>query len=302
MLDGMQARGGPPLHTLPVAEVRAMAAAGARTATPPPPVARVVDDVLPGPAGDLPVRLYTPEGAEPFPALVYCHGGGWVLPSFAHHDRLCRQLCRGAACVVVAVDYRLAPEHPFPAATDDCLAATRGAARCAAEFGVDPTRIAVAGDSSGGALAAATARRIRDEGGPPLRGQLLLCPATDYHTPATPSALEYAEGYLMTRAQLMWFWGHYLTDESEADNPDASPLRAPDLRGLPPALVITAEYDVLRDEGERYAERLRAAGVPTAHSRYPGMIHGFFTMFGVLDQAQQAVDEASAWLRATLSR
>jgi acetyl esterase len=297
LLARMKAHPSPPIQNLSPAEHRAVTVTQARATAPPPPVAAVVERTIPGPAGDLPVTLYTPAGRGPLPLLLYFHGGGFMLPSLPHHDSLCRSLCNGVGCVVVAVHYRLAPEFKFPAAPDDCLAATRWAAQHALEIGGDSRRIAVAGDSSGGALAAVTALRCRDKGGPLLQAQVLLCPLTAYHTPATPSSLAYAEGYMMTRERLIWYLDHYLNDASEAEHPSAFPLAALDLHGLPPALIITAEYDVVRDEGERYAERLQAAGVPAVQVRYPGMIHGFFSMVGVLDQAQQAIDQTSGWLK-----
>ena len=247
------------------------------------------------------MRVYTPEGRGPFPLVVFFHGGGWVLGDLDTHDPMCRALCSGADCVVVSVDYRLAPEHRFPAAPDDALAATRWVAAHAAEIGGDPVRIAVAGDSAGGNLAAVTSLRIRDEGGPTLRGQLLIYPGLGYPSPPTPSYIENAEGYGMTRESATWFWDQYLGDRSQATNPHAAPLLAPDLRGLPPALVITAEYDVLRDEGEQYVERLRAAGVPARLSRYNGVHHRFAELIGILDQAEQARDEMCAWLREALA-
>jgi acetyl esterase len=207
-------------------------------------------------------------------------------------------LCAGAACVVVSVDYRLAPEHKFPAGIDDCLIATRWAAAHAAELGADPARIAVAGDSAGGNMAAVTALRVRDEGGPALCGQLLLYPVTDYNTPGTPSYEQNAEGYGLTRDTMKWFWAHYLADPSEGMHPHASPLRAENLSGLPPALVVTAEYDPLRDEGEFYAERLRAAGVPTSLTRYAGVNHGFMFWVGIVDKAGAAMSQACNWLRS----
>jgi acetyl esterase len=170
-------------------------------------------------------------------------------------------------------------------------------AQHAQELRGDPSRIAVAGDSSGGALAAVTALRCRDKDGPSLCGQVLLCPLTAYYIPASPSALSYAEGYMMTRERLIWYLDHYVTDTAQANNPYTFPLAATDLRELPPALVITAEYDVVRDEGERYAEQLRAAGVSTIHTRYPGMIHGFFSMVGMLDQAHAAIEQTTTWLK-----
>jgi acetyl esterase len=294
----------PPVGAVPVEVMRAGApaqmAAWFRMGLISTPVAAVEDRIVPGPAGDLPVRVYTPEGRGPFPLVVFFHGGGWVLGDLDTHDPLCRALCQGAGCVVVSVGYRRAPEHRFPAAPDDALAATRWVAAHAQEIGGDPVRVAVAGDSAGGNLSAVTTLRIRDEGGPALRGQLLIYPAVGYHTPPTPSYIENAEGYGMTREAAVWFFEQYLGDESQAANPHAAPLVTQDLRGLPPALVITAEYDVLRDEGESYAERLRAAGVPARLSRYDGVHHRFAEMIGILDQAAKARDEMCAWLRKVL--
>jgi acetyl esterase len=243
------------------------------------------------------LRIYAPSSPGPYPLLVFFHGSGFVLCSIDTHDGMCRNLCAGADCLVVSVDYRLAPEHKFPAAVDDCAFATRWVAEHATELGGDPARIIVAGDSAGGTLAAATALRLRDEGGPSLYGQLLMYPVTDYHTPGRPSYEDNAEGYGLTRDTMKWFWDHYLNNPSEASNPYAAPLRARDLSGLPPAFVITAEYDPLRDEGERYAERLREANVRTAMSRYDGMNHGFLFWVGLVDQAGDAMAEACAWLR-----
>ena len=295
----------PPIGTVPVEVMREDApsqmAEWFRMGLVSTPVAAVEDRAIPGPAGDLPVRVYTPNGRGAFPLVVFFHGGGWVLGDLDTHDPFCRALCAGAGCVVVSVGYRLAPEHRFPAATDDALAATRWVAAHAAEIGGDPARIAVAGDSAGGNLSAVTALRIRDESGPALRGQLLIYPALGYHTPPTPSYIENAEGYGLTRESASWFWKQYLADESQAANPHAAPLFAPDLSGLPSALVITAEYDVLRDEGELYVERLRAAGVPARLSRYDGVNHRFAELIGILDQAVQARDEMCAWLQEVLA-
>ena len=230
------------------------------------------------------------------------HGGGWIGGDLDGHEPICCNLCAGAGCVVVSVEYRLAPEHRFPAAADDCLLATRWAAEHAPELNADPARMAVGGDSAGGNLAAVTAVRLRDEGGPRLAGQLLLYPVTEYHTPGTPSYQQNAEGFGLTRTAMEWFWELYLTNTSDALHPHASPLRAADMSGLPPALVITAEYDPLRDEGERYAERLRQAGVLTRLSRYDGMIHGFLGLTGMVDKADAAVTEACAWLREAFAR
>ncbi len=290
-----------PLHTLSVAEARERMAArpieGLRT----PEVAGVEDRAIDGPDGPLRVRLYTPRGSRPVPLLVFFHGSGFVVCSLDTHDVMCRNLCAGAGCVVASVDYRLAPEHKFPAAPDDCLAATRWAGANAAALGADPTRIAVGGDSAGGNLAAVTALRVRDEGGPALCAQVLIYPVTDYWTPGTPSYAENAEGYGLTRTGMEWFWNHYLARPEDARHPHAAPLRATHQRDLPPALVVTAEYDPLRDEGELYAARLRDAGVPTELVRYAGMNHGFFFWPGVVDVASTALDAACAWLRRVFS-
>ena len=296
----------PPVGAVPVEVMRAGApaqmAAWFRMGLISTPVAAVEDRIVPGPAGDLPVRVYTPEGRGPFPLVVFFHGGGWVLGDLDTHDPLCRALCQGAGCVVVSVAYRRAPEHRFPAAPDDALAATRWVGEHAAEVGGDPARIALAGDSAGGNLSAVTAIRIRDEGGPALRGQLLIYPGLGYPSPPTPSYVENAEGYGMTREAATWFWDQYLGDRTHATNPLASPLLAPDLSGLPPALVVTAEYDVLRDEGDLYVERLLEAGVPARLSRYDGVHHRFAEFIGILEQSEQARDEMCAWLREVLAR
>jgi len=232
---------------------------------------------------------------------MFFHGSGFVLCSLDTHDGMCRNLCAGAACVIVSVDYRLAPEHKFPAGIEDCLHAVRWAVAHASELGANPTRVAVAGDSAGGNMAAVAALRLRDEGGPALCAQLLLYPVTDYHTPGTPSYEENAEGYGLTRDTMKWFWKHYLSDPAQGAHPHASPLRARDLSGLPAALVITAEYDPLRDEGELYADKLRAAGVPTAMTRYDGVNHGFMFWVGVADKAGAAMNEACEWLRGAFA-
>jgi acetyl esterase len=259
-------------------------------------VAAVEDRVVPGPAGDLPVRVYTPDAKGPHPALVFFHGGGFVIGSIATHDATCRALTNAARCAVVSVDYRLAPEHPFPAAPEDCYAAVSWVAKNAAELGVDGERVAVGGDSAGGNLAAVVAQPAQEHGHPRLVHQLLIYPVTN-HSFETASYAENAEGYLLEREMMRWFWNHYLANESDGADPKASPLRGKDLSGLAPATVLTAEFDPLRDEGEAYAERLREAGVPTVHTRYRGMIHGFFGMTDALDAAKAAVAQAGGELR-----
>jgi len=252
--------------------------------------------------GGLRIRLYRPHGTGPLPLLVFFHGSGFVLCSLDTHDGICRNLAAGAGCIVASVDYRLAPEHPFPAATDDCLAATRWLADHAARLGADPARIVVGGDSAGGNLAAVTALRLRDEGGPTLCGQLLMYPVTTAPDAGMPSYAENAEGYGLTRATMAWFWGHYIADPArDATHPHAAPLNAADLSRLPPALVTSAEYDPLRDEAERYAGRLREAGVTVACTRWLGLNHGHHFWVGRVARARPAMDEATAWLRAAFA-
>ncbi|MGE0416393.1 MAG: alpha/beta hydrolase [Acetobacteraceae bacterium] len=286
----------PPLHTLSVEDARTQMAAREIPGLRVPDVASVVNRDMQGPGGSLALRIYTPQGEGPFPLMVFFHGSGFVVCSLDTHDGMCRNLCAGASCVVVSVDYRLAPEAKFPAAPEDCLAATRWVAMNAGALNGDPSRIVVAGDSAGGNLAAVTALRIRDEGGPPLVGQLLIYPVTDYHDPGTPSMAENAEGYGLTRKGMEWFWNHYLSDPSQAAHPHACPIKANDLGGLPPAYVITAEFDPLRDEAEYYADALSRAGVPTKMRRWDGMNHGFFFFPGLVDKASAAIDDSCVWL------
>lgn len=294
--------GVPATHALSVAEARDQYEARVAFMAEPAHVAKVVTQTIDGPGGSLKLRIYTPVGSGPFPLVMFFHGSGFVLCSLDTHDGMCRNLAAGIGCVVVSVDYRLAPEHKFPKGLDDCLAATRWAAAHGAELGIYPGRIMLAGDSAGGNMAAVTALRVRDEGGPALCGQMLLYPVTDYHTPGTPSYAQNADGYGLTRNTMEWFWGHYLANPSEAENPYASPLRARDLSGLPPAYVMSAEYDPLRDEAELYGQRLRAAGVPTEITRRPGMNHGFLFWVGRVARADAAMAEACAWARQTFER
>jgi acetyl esterase len=297
----MAATGAPPLNAQSATEARQSVAAFAQLGGDPETVGKVEDRKLPGPDGTIPVRVYTPAGGGPFPVLVYFHGGGWVLCDLETHDPVCRSLANAAECIVVSVDYRLAPEHKFPAAGDDCYAATQWVMNNASLLDGDPDRVAVGGDSAGGNLAAVVTLMARDLGGRTPVFQLLVYPATDYYIPGTPSLEENADGYFLTRDDMVWFWNHYLNDQSEAADPYACPLRASSLAGLPPALVITAEFDPLRDEGEAYARRLGEAGASVELVRYDGMIHGFFSMAGVLRQGKSALALAAAQLRSALS-
>jgi acetyl esterase len=261
------------------------------------PIEAVEDRHVSGPDGEIPVRIYSPAVARPAPAIVSFHGGGWVIGDLDGYEASCRMIANSVGCVVVSVDYRLAPEHPFPAAPEDAYAATRWAAEHAAELGVDPRRLAVAGDSAGGNLAAVCALMARDRGGPDLVFQLLIYPVTDFSFD-TPSYEENAKGYFLEAETMRWYWRQYLRDSADGTDPYASPLRAPDLSRLPPALVITAGYDPLRDEGEAYGRRLREAGVDATVSRYDTMFHGFFGFGRLLDAAVPANKEAFAALQA----
>ncbi|MBI5289380.1 MAG: alpha/beta hydrolase [Chloroflexi bacterium] len=296
LLDQAAALNMPPFSELTPDQARAMFKETRTPVQALEPVDRIEDRAIPGPAGEIPVRVYAPKSSAPLPALVYYHGGGWVIGDLDTHDGLCRKLSNRARCVVVSVDYRLAPEHKFPAAAEDGYAAAAYVHDHAAEFAIDPARIAVGGDSAGGNIAAVTALMARDRGGPRIAYQLLIYPVTDYSF-ETASYRDNAEGYFLTTDSMRWFWAHYLPGQAEGANPYASPLRAPSLKGLPPALVITAEFDPLRDEGDAYAARLREAGVVLKHSQYPGMVHGFVGMHDLILQGRAAIDECAAVLR-----
>lgn len=292
----------PPLYTLSITEARerdvksTVAGAGQ-----PVPVAGVVNREIPGPGGELRIRIYQPHADGPWPVLVYFFGGGWSLGTLDTSDDVCRRLASGAGCLTISTGYRLAPEHPFPAAVEDCYASLAWVAAHAGELGADASRIAVGGDSSGGNLAAAVALAVRERGGPALAHQLLIYPNTDYQAD-TPSMRENHDEYLFNPDSARWYWGMYLASPEDGASPLASPLRCEDLTGLPPATVISAEYDPLRDEGERYAGRLAQAGVPVDARRYDGMPHGFFTMTGQVDAAGQAVSYAAGRLRHAFGR
>lgn len=264
-------------------------------------VAAVTDRDIPGPAGTvLPVRIYRPDGGPgPLPVVMFCHGGGFVICSVDSHDRFCREMAVASGALIVSVGYRRAPEHRFPAAAHDAYAALCWIAANASGFGGDPDRLAVAGDSAGGNLAVVTALRARDENGPELALQVLLYPMLD-PARASRSYRDNAQGYFVTEDHLRWYWEQYLGEADGAD-PYAAPLRA-DLAGLPPAYVVTAEYDPLRDEGEAYGRRLAEAGVAVDVHRYDGMFHGFMTMSDQLPDGRRAGDAAFAALRRALEQ
>jgi len=259
-------------------------------------VEKVVDRRIPGPGGDIPIRLYYPAGEEPFPTVVYYHGGGWVIGDLDTHHAFCHALAKTSGCLVVAVDYRLAPEHRYPAAVEDAYAATKWVAENPEQIQADSGRFAVCGDSAGGHLAAVVSMMARDRKGPRIDLQILIYPITDCRFD-TPSYEENKEGYMLTRDLMKWFWNYFINDESEADDPYVSPLRAENLGELPPAMIITAGYDPLRDEGEAYGWRLQEAGVNVSLSRYPGMTHAFIRMTAVLDKANEALAEVAGTLK-----
>lgn len=296
VLDATVALGLPPIEQMTVAEARE----GMRTRTaalgPFEDVARVQDYRVPVAGGEIAARAYTPAGKGPFPAYIYFHGGGWVIGDIETHDGICRSLANASGAVVVSVDYRLAPEHKYPVAAEDSYAATEWVVREAAALGIDPRRIAVGGDSAGGNLAAAVCLMSRDRSGPAIALQVLVYPVTQYGLD-TRSYRDYADGYLLTRNGMRWFWDHYLKRAEDGAEAYASPLSAPRLDGLPPALVITAEYDPLCDEGEAFAARLRQSGVTVTLTRYPGMVHGFIRMLNIMDKARAARDEIAAALK-----
>lgn len=266
-----------------------------------PELAEVSDRTIPGPAGDIPVRVYRPDAPGPLGVLVYYHGGGWCIGDLETHDEVCRTLADRAGVVVVAVDYRLGPEHRFPAAVEDAIAAGEWVAANAAELGGDPQRLAVGGDSAGGNLATVVALHARDAGTiPGLRFQLLVYPSVDMRFSGYPSMTENAEGYLLTRQGMDWFREHYLSDPSDVEDWRASPITDQRHDGLPPALILTAEFDPLRDEGAAYAETLRSAGVEVTHTNYDGMVHIFFQLGPLVSGGRRAVDEAAAALAVAI--
>jgi acetyl esterase len=300
VLDAMAAANSPAFHSLTPQEARRIAAARPQLGQP-EPVAKVEDRSIPSPSGDIPIRIYTPAARPPFGVLVYFHGGGWVLGNIAMTDQPCRLLANASGCMVVSVEYRLAPEHKFPAGPEDCYAATKWVADHAAALNADSARIAVGGTSAGATLAAAVTLMARDRGGPHIAYQLLVYPATTTElTTASHSQFANDNYYILSRADMEWFWGHYLARDEDRKNPYACPADAKSLRGLPPALVITAEYDPLRDEGEAYAVRLSDEGVSAILKRYDGVTHGFFGMPALLEKAKVAIQDAAAALRSAI--
>jgi acetyl esterase len=295
VLDAMNALEGPPAHEVPIEQARA----GHEQETeqlsgPGDAVAEVQELRVPGSGGVIPVRVYRPEGEGALPVVAYFHGGGWAVGSIDSFDTVCRALANASGAVVASVGYRLAPESPFPAALEDCAAVTRWLGIEAHEVGADPTRVAVAGDSAGGNLAMGVARRMRDK----VAGTALIYPVCDAGL-NTPSYRDFKERYGLTAAGMQRYWNLYL-DGADGFQADASPLRADDLAGLPPTYVLTAEFDILRDEGEALVKKLREAGVDVTHERFEGTIHGFWRWMAATPRTREAIETVGGWLRREL--
>ena len=303
ILDAGKAMGRPPVEQQTPEEARAERAEMMARFVPMPEYAsvRVADRTIAAAGREIGVRIFIPDGVGVAPVVVFFHGGGWVAGTLETHDPYCRALAKEAGVVVVAVDFRLAPEHKFPAGLEDCLAATEWTMAHAGELGGDGTRVMVGGDSAGGTLATVVALLLRDRGVRGLAGQILLYPAAGYYDPPTASYLENAQGYGLTRKGMIWFWNHYLNDKSESKDFRVAPLLAGSLAGLPSAFVVTAEYDVLRDEGQAYARRMEADGVEVTHVFAEGMNHGFAASaneFPFLPQAKEMLRRVAAWVKA----
>jgi acetyl esterase len=294
LLEAAEAEGNPPLESFSPEEARKLAIESLKTAGGTPEPVRSIENLrIPGPDCEIPIRIYTPDAPAPRPALVYFHGGGWVVCDLDTHDVVCTAIAHRAGAVVIAVDYRLAPEHKFPAAVTDSYAATAWVASNAKRLGIDPKRISVGGDSAGGNLAAVVSLKSRDQDGPAIELQVMVYPVTDLSSFATPSYQEFGENHYLTKSEMEWFRDHYLRSMEDARDPHASPLLTLDLSELPPALIITAECDPLRDEGEAYAKRLANDGVAVTYTCYPGMIHPFFSLSGAIPQAFDAIQQVA---------
>jgi acetyl esterase len=297
-----QEAGRPPYETVTPAEARELYLKGRFVTNPAPPELENVQPLaIPSPHGSIPARIYTPKTLRKAdglaPVLVFFHGGGWVIGNLDSHDVVCRKLADEGQLMVISVDYRLAPEHKFPAAVDDAIEATKWIAGNAEQLGIDASRLTVGGDSAGGNLAAVVAIAARDGNGPAITGQVLIYPATDFAM-THPSHSEPETSVLLTHSVIKWFRDHYLNGSPDAGDWRASPARAKTLTGLPPAYVLTAGADPLRDEGDEYAGRLKEAGVPVTYRTFPGQFHGFFTMGKLLQQANVAASDIGAWLKA----
>ncbi len=298
ILDEAKAAGLPPVYFLSVEKARERLTAAFSTKGTPEAVHRVENQVIPGP-NPIPIRVYIPNASKNLPVVVFFHGGGWVVNNLETHDGLCRSFTNSTQCIFVSVDYRLAPENKYPAAIEDAYRATDWISHNVSKFGGDPGRMAVGGDSSGGTQALIVSLLARDRGGPKIAFQWAAYPPTDYYLPGTASYRELATGYSMNRDWMIWFWNHYLPNNIDLDDPYICPLRAKDFSNLPPALIMTAEYDPLRDEGESYAEKLKQASVPVKLKRLDGLMHGFLMQRARIDRAQKAFEEITFEIRHT---
>jgi acetyl esterase len=294
----------PKAGSVPVETLRAIVSQSSTAFPPlPVPIGAITDRTIPGPGGEIPIRIYRPAATSTAPVIVYFHGGGWVVGDLNTQDMICRGLCHGAEAIVVSVAYRLAPEHPFPAAPEDCWAATQWIAAHVEELHALDGALAVAGDSAGAYLAAGVALRARDAGAPKISAQVLIYGGCNYPSAATPSSEEFVDAPLLSKQELEFYWTQYLSNPSvEQDSPLVSPVRAHSHEGVAPACILTAEIDPTRDDAERYGQVLVAAGVPVFNRRFNGLIHGFVSWLGILDGAQQAIDDAAAWLNIHFRR
>lgn len=300
-LDQLNQLNSPPMELMPIEMTRRALILTSRVRMAPAKLGKIETRTIAGPDGtSLRVRIYWPDGPGPFPACLYFHGGGWVLNTIETHDDLVQRLTEASGCAFVSVDYRLAPEHKYPAAIEDAYAALQWLAGTAEELHVDSQRIAVCGDSAGGNIAAALCLMTRDRGGPPVCFQALIYPITDCDLDR-PSYHENATGYFLTRSQMEWFWQHYIADPEQRQHPYASPLRASTLQGLPPAFILTAEFDPLRDEGEAFAAALTEAGIPVLLHRVPGMIHAYIKRVDQFEDALASIRMTGEALRQAMA-
>jgi acetyl esterase len=301
LLDMLANSGQPKIWELPPADARNMALALTQMVEGKEPIGKIENGSLPGAGGACPFRMYTPAstGAEPPACIVYFHGGAWIFGNLDTHDCMCRMLANASGCRVISIDYRLAPEHKFPAGVEDAIAATKWVAAKASDIGIDPARIVVAGDSAGGNLAAVVCQHAK-EGGPKIALQVLFCPVVDISA-ENQSRLDFAEGYFLERPLMIWAGGHYLPSGVDIMDPRLSPLRATDLSGLPPAHIHTAGYDPLRDEAKDYADALERAGVKVRYTCHEHMIHHFYAMAGAIPYAKTALESAGAEIKAALA-